>query len=160
MAISQINSNSLASGVPASANMPVGSVLQMVNAYTSTSVSVSANTNTDTTLTATITPKSATSKIVVLVFHGGVQKGPTNSTYMTMGLFRNASSLITWEFQLMYNAQAQYLNSGYSNSWVDSPATTSATTYKTTIRSTNGQSYVGVQLNGETSTMVLLEIAA
>jgi hypothetical protein len=56
------------------AALPTGSVLQVVNATYATQVSNSTSTYADTGLTATITPKFATSKILVLVNQNGIQR--------------------------------------------------------------------------------------
>jgi len=68
--------------VIASGALPIGSVLQVVNAITSTNVSNSTATMTDTGLTATITPKFSTSKILVLVSQNGVYKSAANANNM------------------------------------------------------------------------------
>jgi hypothetical protein len=47
-----------------------------------------------------------------------------------------------------------------STSYLDSPATTSATTYKTQYASVNATSAVSLQVNSETSTITVLEIGA
>jgi hypothetical protein len=44
-------------------------------------------------------------------------------------------------------------------SYLDSPATTSATTYKTQIANPDGSGAVGTQANNEYSTITLMEIA-
>ena len=47
-----------------------------------------------------------------------------------------------------------------SATYLDSPATTSATTYKTQFNSTNGTTQATVQHGGSTSTIVLMEVGA
>ena len=63
-----------ATGTPASINLtnavfPAGCVIQVVQATTTTSTSTSLNTFDDTTLSGSITPKFATSKILIFINH-------------------------------------------------------------------------------------------
>ena len=57
-----------------SADMPAGSVLQVVNANTTTQISSSSNVLTDTGLTASITPLFSSSKVIVLITHGAISR--------------------------------------------------------------------------------------
>jgi hypothetical protein len=138
----------------------VGNVLQVVNATYSTLATNSTSTFTDTGLTATITPSSTTSKILVLVSQTGCAK-TTNDTYLLLRLVRTATTLITFENNGGYNASAtrNYFGS-CSTAYLDSPATTSATTYKTTFASDGNNADVRVQAGGSSSTITLLEIGA
>jgi len=72
MPLSKIDSDSLNTGVPTRAQLPAGSVLQVVNATYATSTSNNTGTYADTGLTASITPTSASSKILVLANQNGV----------------------------------------------------------------------------------------
>ena len=158
MAISQIQNASLASGVPGYANLPTGSVLQVVNATYGVTVVNSTSTNADTGLTATITPKYSTSKILVIVEQNGLAKAGNN--YMQLLLFRNATQLATFGNALGYtNTTDQLRYGGVAMSYLDNPGTTSATTYKTVFNSQNNAFSVTVQDNSGLSTMTLLEIA-
>lgn len=139
-----------------------GVVLQVVNATTNTSTSNTTTTFSDTTLTATITPKFATSKILVIAAVNGIEKGPGNSgNACALKLVRNSTDLIT------FNRYAGYTNSllglivpsGVTN-YLDSPSTTSATTYKCQFKNEVAASYVYVQANNDVSTITLMEIAA
>ena len=145
------------------AQLPTGSVLQVVNATTATNVNNSTNTYVDTLLTATITPKFATSKILVLVSQNGCQKN--NSSFDNMIdliLVRGATNVLGNNFAGALGATATALQNVVSASvcYLDSPATTSATTYKTQFASRNGTASVSVQFAGvSVSTITLLEIA-
>jgi hypothetical protein len=147
-----------------SAALPVGSVLQVVSAITATQVSNSTSTPVDTGLTATITPKFATSKILVLVSQNGLQKTSANSSNcIDINLLRGATSLLTPNAvgALLETGTALALIGSASIAFLDSPATTSATTYKTQFASRNGAASVLVQYaNISNSTITLLEIAA
>ena len=137
-------------------------VLQVVAASTNTAASNSTTTLADTGLTATITPQFNTSKILVLVAQNGGDKSVGNAANaITMALFRGATNI-----QLLANG------AGYTNSLLnvrlstvsccvlDSPATTSATTYKTMFNNGLNAASVSFQIGGENSTIVLLEISA
>jgi hypothetical protein len=162
MAVSTIQNASLASGVPASANMPTGSVLQVVNATTSTIASSTTTTFSDTNLTATITPKFATSKILVLVSQQGLYKTSANtSNSVSLKLLKNSTVINYFAQGYGYtNTAIENIAGCASTCYLDSPATTSATIYKTQFANFVNASTVYVQGNGDTSTMVLMEIAA
>ena len=154
-----VTSTALASGVPTRAQMPVGSVLQVVNAAYSTATSTNTSTAVTTGLTATITPTSASSKILVLVNQAGVNKA--NNTYIALYLYRGASSLTQFEGEGGYtNTTATNSIGSCSICYLDSPATTSATTYTTYFKSVANAASVAVQGSSATSTITLMEIAA
>ena len=140
-------------GTPAS-----GNVIQVVNATTTTETSNSSSTYADTTLTASITPKFSTSKILVLVSQNGCQKS-VNSTYLNLILLRNSSSLVEFGGQAANNSSASNAIGGISLCYLDSPSTTSATTYKTQLSSGANLASVRVQNNSCNSTITLMEIA-
>lgn len=150
-----------ASGGIAKASLPTGSVLQVVNASYGVTVTNSTTTYADTGTTATITPTSATSKILVLVNQAGLQKGNSSATNgVNLRLLRNSTELIVFTMYAAWDNTVNYAVAGSgSTSFLDSPATTSATTYKTQLAcSGTGSAYVNAQ--GDTSTITLMEIAA
>jgi hypothetical protein len=134
-------------------------VVQIVAANYSTVASVSSTTFTDTGLTATITPTSASNNILVFWSQGGLVKsagGAANG--VVLKLLRGAT-------QIGYAENLGYTNSVLINTpgnasltLLDSPATTSATTYKSQFcNGTNGAS-VTVQYASSNSTLVLMEV--
>ena len=136
-----------------------GSVIQVVNATYGTTVTSTNSTNVDTGLTATITPLFANSKILVLASQNGLAK--INNTYMQLLLFRGATQLATFGNAIAYtNSTADNRVGGASLSYLDSPATTSAITYKTQFNSQTNASSVTVQDNYGLSTITLMEISA
>jgi hypothetical protein len=143
-----------------------GQVLQVVSATNSTSTEIKTTVSTDTGLTATITPKFATSKILVLVSQplGNFQNTNTPRTFYTR-LLRGATVVSSKEFDIYGGVGANgYFVVGLDGSYasLDSPATTSATTYKTqgSISSTANDTGMSVNRGGTQSSIVLLEIAA
>jgi len=151
----------LASGqsIPKAA-LPTGSVLQVVNVTTATQASASTTTYVDTNLTATITPTSSTSKILVLVSQNGVYKTSANGANgVNLRLVKNSTALITFVFGGGYTGTTVENTQAASTCYLDSPATTSATTYKTQLASYSNAATAYVQAYNETSTITLLEIA-
>jgi hypothetical protein len=145
-------------GTIAAARLPAGSVIQVVNATTSTAITNSTNTFADTTLTATITPTSASSKILVLVNQTGLAK--SNNTYGNLRLLRGPTVLYEFDTTWAYNnTAAQNYVGGTGINYLDSPATTSATTYKTQVKSVQNIAAIIVQDSGSTSSITLMEIA-
>jgi hypothetical protein len=154
------NTSAIVSGYVPYANLPAGSVLQTVSGFTNTQASTSGP-YTDTTLTATITPRFATSKILVLISQNGIAKssGSTQSGAFVK-LQRNGSDLILLAAPAMYTATALTLyGGGISSTFLDSPATTSALTYKTQLANNTSAATVYCQISNEVSTITLLEIA-
>jgi hypothetical protein len=144
-------------GVPSS-GMPAGSVIQTVNATYSTQVSSSSSTYADTGLTASITPTSSSNKILVLVDVAGIYKF-SSDTGCSLKLLRNSTDLI------VFSEEAGYTGSTLTNlvgtqscNYLDSPATTSATTYKVQFKSASNSATVRVQAISSVSTITLMEI--
>ena len=138
-----------------------GKILQVVNATVGTAASSSSSAYADTGLTATITPTSNTSKILVLVDHADCQKSVGN-TELGIKLLRGATSIHQLAGQAAYNASTGLNSIGsVSCAYLDSPATTSATTYKTQFASMTNAAAVIVQSGSiGVSTITLMEVAA
>lgn len=137
-----------------------GKVLQIVNATYGTQTASSSSTYADTGLTASITPSATNSKILVLVFQTGLLKISSN-TDMKLKLFRGATELCIFG-STIGNTDDTGWNGVGSNSigYLDSPSTTSSTTYKTQFNSTNNTGSVFVNHGNCTSTITLMEIGA
>jgi hypothetical protein len=151
-----------ATGIKWAAPAGGGKVLQMVTANTTTVVSNSTTTYSDTGLSATITPTSASSKILVLVSQNGmVRTADSSNNAMFLKLMRNSTDISFIATTALYTDTALVL-AGFSASanYVDSPATTSATTYKTQFRNRISGASVSVQSQSDMSSIVLLEIGA
>ena len=144
-------------GVPAS-GMPTGSVIQTVNATYSTEIINTTTSWADTNLTATITPLYASSKILVVVSQAGVGKSGAD-TRPKIRLLRSGSQIVLLDDVAAYNNSTATNSIGsVSLSYLDSPATTSATIYKTQFANVSGVGNCLVQWNSGTSTITLLEI--
>ena len=147
-------------GVPAAA-LPAGSVLQVVQGTFSTFITTSSGTAADTGLTATITPRSASNNILVIVNGSGYSSAL--NTYTQMLLVRTATTLINFNTVFAYSA-SNGVNASMNTAYLDSPATTSATTYKVQWRRDAGAGTIslnpiaGVSPTASTSTITLMEI--
>ena len=141
-----------------SASMPTGSVLQVVHGMSqSTVTTTSSSSYASTGASATITPSSTSSKIWIITKTTG--RG-TSSTDTLTAIFRGTVS----GTNLTGNASTKYNHSNSEpsdmvNTHLDSPNTTSATTYTLGIRpSVNGQTVYANDANTE-GTITLMEIA-
>jgi hypothetical protein len=158
---------------------PFGTVLQVVQAVLSNPVVITtANAWTTFGLSATITPKFINSDILITV-HVGLGSNGGNSFDGGLGLFRNN---IEYQFAnyptlggrlntflpFIDRNQSLYEMTTVSNSYLDSPATTSAVTYDIRAYQTNtnphyinrtGADSVGLGDNRMISTITLMEIA-
>lgn len=153
----------VAGGVPSWATPAGGKVLQVVFARTTTQASSSSSSYADTNLTATITPSSATSKVLVLVSQNGLVKSAASANNrIAIRLNRGATDLGHNFVSDGLDTGTALLNYGTaSTSYLDSPATTSATTYKTQFISNAGTATVYCQYgSSQYSTITLLEIGA
>jgi hypothetical protein len=128
-----------------------GKVLQIVAASYAVETSSSSNSYADTGLTATITPTSATSKILVLMTQNGVLKD-TNNTDLRMKMFRGGTE-ISFFTGADTNTSTRNNIGTVGISYLDSPATTSATTYKTQFISSSNNAVVKVQTGSSTSSI-------
>ena len=151
-------------GAVTTSDLPVGTVLQVVQGTYSTQTSSASGTYVDTGLSATITPSSASNKILVIVQQTGCGKQTSDIT-LQLQLVRAATALFEFE------SSGGYTGSGANNyigtcgcSYLDSPATASPVTYKTQMSAFSPGSTVFTQFNigsgSPTSTITLLEIAA
>jgi hypothetical protein len=149
--------SAIVSGYVPYANLPAGSVLQVVS--TSSAVQSTANSTSfvTTSITATIVPKFATSKILVTVSGGGMDNWSSPDKRMGLTVYKNGSTQIG-TFTNAY-AQASRVIVPASYQYLDSPATTSSTTYTIYIKAF-GSYDVYLNSQGETITITAMEIAA
>jgi len=149
-----------------------GRVLQVVSATTTATTTNTTTTPADVTgLTATITPSSSSSKVLVMV---STQCEVSRSAIEAAGflLLLRGSTTIFSQSANSFGLEAGlstgsriYLDGWYAPSIVDSPATTSATTYKVQLvcfaTGSSGRIMVNNNSNNtQTSSIILMEIAA
>jgi len=136
-----------------------GGVIQVRYGYTSTIVNSSTSSYVDSGITATITPTRSDSKVLVMTSISGVQKN-TSDTYLKARLLRDSTEVALLDDGAGYtNTTAYNIVGTVTTNCVDSPATTSAVTYKVQIMSAGNTAGVRVQTNNSLSTIVLMEIA-
>ena len=145
-----------------------GKLLQVVNANITTSTTISTTTQTDTNITATITPTSASSKILVLINAKCLMGRNFHTAAIGGRIMRGATVVMDYGDQMLEyleitdtNTEAQH-SMIHSLNYYDSPATTSATTYKlqAKIPDTNNSAYSVWNGNGVSSQITLMEIGA
>ena len=147
-------------GTIAAAALPAGSVIQVVSATTTTQTSTAAG-PVDTTLTASITPRSASNKILVITTQNYYLNAGGQDVGVSFSLLRGASVIVgpgssTSVYVIAVGSVVELIGS-YPITYLDSPATTSSTTYKTQMTAANGATCT-VQNSNATSTITLMEI--
>ena len=132
-----------------------GKLLQSVTATITADQSTSSTSYVDATnLSVSITPSSASNKVLIL-FTGTFQNNTsTQNSYLT--ILRGATNLATTNDYFILNSAGSRIIAGSSASYVDSPNTTSSTTYKIQIKAESGSTAI-IFAN---STITALEIAA
>jgi hypothetical protein len=137
-----------------------GHVVQVVQGSTSTATTNTTSSFVDTGLTASITPLFSSSKILVMVQQQGCKATLISTGCVDMKLQRNSSDIYNFAIAYFYGYVSTEFRSDISGCYLDSPSTTSATTYKTVFRANNGGTST-VQNDGANtvSTITLMEIA-
>jgi len=139
-----------------------GAVVQVVGATYTTDTSSASSTFTDTGLTATITPTSASNKVLVIIHHNSCGKSGTD-TRLRIRAYRGATQIAQLEGTGGANDSATSNFFGaISIAYLDDPATTSATTYKTQFssRANTGTVHIntGIDTTTSASTITLMEV--
>lgn len=163
-AVNATNASNISSGTLGKARLPTGSVLQVVNATSSTEFSTSSGTFVATGFTASITPLFSSSKILLMA-RVPVRSSGIQSPYGSVSWYRGGSPLITtgtYEAGATTSAAStQDMRSVVSQIILDSPATTSAVTYSLFFVSNSGVGSMYVNPNSAfTTSVILMEIAA
>jgi hypothetical protein len=132
-----------------------GKVLQYVTATNTAQQSTTSTSYVDaTSLSVSITPSSASNKILIL-FNGTLQNdGNTANSFLT--ILRGSTILATTNDYFILNSAGTRIISGTGAHYIDSPSTTSSTTYKIQIRVESGSTGT-IFMN---SRITVLEIAA
>jgi hypothetical protein len=132
--------------------------LQVVEGRYATEVSSSTTVFADTNLTATITPSAATSKILVIVKQSSNKSAGNADTALVLELLRGATKI---DDAVSYYSNSSLIMYGQTSLLkLDSPNTTSATTYKTQFANQTNAASVQVQAGSRPSTIILMEIGA
>ena len=154
-------------GVPAWATPAGGGkVLQVVQATYSTTTTIASTTLTDTGLTATITPSLASSKVLILVSQLIYAESSSASQGAKIAILRGATNIFSteaWGIRILATGATSIVSSmPIARNYLDSPSTTSATTYKVQAAANStatGGAIVAQEASG-VSSIILLEIGA
>jgi hypothetical protein len=128
-------------------------VLQVVSVVNPSTFSTSSSSYVTTGTTASITPQSTTSKI--LVIYGGEWNIGASSVACTLQVYRNGSS-VSGVIAGQYSSAGGSLTATMPIVYLDSPSTTSSTTYTIYAASTGAAGTITLSAN---STITLLEIS-
>lgn len=142
-----------------------GKVLQVVYGSTTTALTSSTTTFVDTNLSATITPSSTSSKVLVLVSQGTLTDRGSSSCMFKLQIVRGSTVVLSTDRGggiSAGGASSTSLNVNSVLNYLDSPSTTSATTYKTqgATESATAGSVTIFQEASRPSTIILMEIGA
>jgi hypothetical protein len=137
------------------AQMPAGSVLQVVQAITSTEIVI--GTSYTSCLTVTITPSSSSSRILVKFNTGGIIGETTNAIRMQI---KRGSTVIKYSVRYGYHNISNYTALPVMYEMLDSPSTTSAITYTLEALKQSGGVFEVNSAGGTNSmTAIAMEIA-
>ena len=171
--MSQLKVNSIipVGGIPTSGgNVYGGGIIQIVQNETQTQAAITSTSYVDIGLSATITPTSTSSKILVIcdLQHRTFIASTDNSTSFKVLRDTTAIKNPGQDYELQYNARQAYAHtSGLSGRstvhLLDSPNTTSATTYKIQAKMRNTESGNSVDYQDDSefkSYITLYEVSA
>lgn len=171
---SALNATNLTSGTMPSARLPAGTVKQVASTTLNTSFSTSGTYNSwiDVTgLNVSITPTSSSNKILVLFeimgqsTSNGWVRLVRDSTAISVGTTAGSRQAVSSANMTTGNGNIQLQDSGV---YLDSPATTSAITYKLQVITDTGTFYINRTSNDSdnvytgrgVSSITVMEIAA
>ena len=145
-----------------------GKLLQLVQAVSTTATTIASTTMTDTGLSLSITPTSATSKILVMVNQNAFLTRSSNANLSDFRILRGATAIYTMTGAIQSRHETTSApfasNTGLyvTGTYLDSPATTSSTTYKTQAKvdTTLDSQQVVCQASSGPSSITLMEIGA
>jgi len=134
------------------------SIVQIVSATYGTATNSTTSANADTGLTVSITPTSASNKVLIFVYQNGIRTS-TNNNVGQFFLRRGATDLVMFEVSAAETGSNITMEIGGSGAtYLDSPATTSATTYKTVFNRRAGTGTLSCQYDGAVSSITVMEV--
>ena len=134
-----------------------GKVVQIVQGTAATGATSSSSTFANTGLSATITPTSSSNKVLVFAVVNGVYKSAAN-TSTNMILLRGSTTIGSSFYSGSNGASTTNVIGSVVFNNLDSPATTSATTYKVQFCSNDNVATAGVMIGNSDSTIILMEV--
>jgi len=146
-------------------NPKAGNVIQVVQERTKTLFTTTSGTMADIGLSAAITPSSSSSKVLVVCNINGIFFSAVAGSYASIILLRGSTN-VTGDaaapylgYPFGFNGAAVGRSSAQTMSYLDSPSTTDATTYKVQAAQVGGVT-INFQRDAQVySTIQLMEIA-
>jgi hypothetical protein len=145
------------------ATVPASKIGQIIQATTTTNTTTTSTTYVDATnVTASITPATTSSKILVTISAPGYCYLNGGNAKLAAQIVRGSTSVADFGFILgTYHGTDAAPRGMVSMSYIDSPATTSATSYKLQIKTvTGGEGYINATGNSNLATIILTEITS
>ena len=162
-----VDTDMLAAGAVTAHKRGAGAILQVVQTFKNDSFSTTSTSYVDITgFSVTITPSSTSNKILLLNFAGLSTDG--NSSVQYINLLRGSTAIAQPSVSTGFSSTATMFPQSISNmiswsySFLDSPSTTSATTYKWQIKGYTGTQYINQRAINDmprTATMIAMEVA-
>jgi hypothetical protein len=137
-----------------------GHVIQVVSANgPNSTVSFTGTTYTDINLSAAITPKFATSKILVKFNFVNAQSNSGAGSYQLLTRILRGSSEIYQVGRAPWGNSITGIGIIMHMEYMDSPNTTNATTYKVQVRNASAGGNVSAHMGNSNAQVILMEIA-
>jgi len=135
------------------------SVIQVVSNTSATNTSTTSTSYVTTGISVSITPKFSNSKILVTMTGGQCDYSATQAIFT---IYRNSTDLAlnSYGFACFYNSGTPENQAPLSGQFLDSPATTSSTTYTIYFKRGAGSGTIYIGTNGNSVTISAMEIAA
>ena len=144
----------------ANVKLPEGCVLQTVSANgPNSTVSFTGSNFTDISLSASITPKYATSKILVKFNFVSASNNGSNGSYQNKARILRGSTNIYEVGRTPWGNSISGVGQLVAMEYLDSPNTTSATTYKVQCANGAGSGNVSAHMGNSNAQVILMEIA-
>tara|TARA_R110002167_G_scaffold269516_2_gene476040 strand:+ start:438 stop:986 length:549 start_codon:yes stop_codon:yes gene_type:complete len=144
-----------------SAQMPTGSVIQVVEGTHATQETTTSTSYVATSLDAVITPSSSSSKILVTITFPADIAGSVTHTGGDYAIYRDSTHILAMNGDSSYSSVSGGTNMATNASLqkLDSPSSTSAITYKLYMRARNSNTTIKSTHNSGMGTVILMEIA-
>jgi hypothetical protein len=150
----------VAGGVPTWATASGGGkVLQVVEGTVSTTATNATTTYADTGLTVSITPSAASSKILVMTSQPARKTEENSGNAFITQILRGSTSIFSTQ-ALLYTGTALDTRQMVTMIKLDSPSTTSSTTYKTQFKNLVANASSVANFDNSLATIVVMEIGA